>query len=386
MDPNELVVILERAIANLPDQSADGRRRVYERVEKTIRSTCTSADGALDGERYRELRRDLGAAIAIIEKQMRASATASLHAPAVVEPTRPAAPPPPPRAAAVVAEPAVPPLEYSLEEASRPWVKPVGIGVLVLALLLGGAYALLPGGPLSDLFQGSPAPVASTPEAAAQDEPAPAVRDVTPATAPAPEVAADEPAPEPEPLPRTAESDEPSQAPEASAFAPAPAEPGVPRVTDVKVSILNGASAWRVEPLTGFDADPDGAPVMAIAQDKASPLLVSLYCDTPELMVFRVAYGAEPDALRRELAERGQLDGVQRQRIQVKTDRNEGFAGEFLSLTPHSWAIRLAPDNIETLRAGKEIQISVNDAVAGTVSLSGATPAIDEALAGASCK
>ena len=36
--------------------------------------------------------------------------------------------------------------------------------------------------------------------------------------------------------------------------------------------------------------------------------------------------------------------------------------------------------------AGKEIEISVNDSPTGTVSLSGATPAIDEALAGASCR
>ncbi|WP_029073890.1 hypothetical protein [Kaistia adipata] len=373
MDPNELVVILERAIANLPDPSADGRRRVYERVEKTIRNTCTSADGVLDNERYRELRRDLGTAIATIEKQARVSARTNIHPQAV------AAPAPPPPAPAL--EPSVeipPPLEYSVEAPARRWVKPVGIGVLVLALLLGGAYAVLPGGPLGGLVGGDSAPAQPEPKAdsVAGAAPDPAT---PPAPSPAPEIAANTTAPQPEPA-------NPEPAPEASAFAPAPAEPGVPRVTDVKVAILNGASAWRVEPLSGFDADPDGAPVMAVAQDKSSPLLVSLYCDTPELMVFRVAFGADPDTLRRELAERGQLDGVQRQRIQVKTDRNEGFAGDFLALTQHSWGIRLAPDNIETLRAGKEIEISVNDSPTGTVSLSGATPAIDEALAGASCR
>jgi hypothetical protein len=273
------------------------------------------------------------------------------------------------------AEPVVPPLEYAPEEASRPWVKRAGIGVLCLALLLGAAYAVLPGGPLNGLVSGNggtpaaPEP-ASDPFAGATPPPSP-----EPAAPPAaPEIAANPPAVQPVPTEPVA----PEPAPDVSAFAPAPApaEPGVPRVTDVKVAILNGASAWRVEPLNGFDVDPDGPPVMAVAQDRASPLLVSLYCDTPELMVFRVAYGAEPDTLRSELAERGQ----------VKTDRNEGFAGEFLALTPHSWGIRLAPENIETLRAGKEIEISVNDAVTGTVSLSGATPAIDEALAGASCK
>ncbi len=375
MDPNELVVILERAIANLPDQSADGRRRVYERVEKTIRNTCTSADGVLDNERYRELRRDLGTAIATIEKQARVSARTNIHPQAV------AAPAPPPPAPAL--EPSVeipPPLEYSSEAPPRRWVKPVGIGVLVLALLLGGAYAVLPGGPLNGLVSsdGAPAQPDSKPEPiAATPDPAP-----TPADPPVRDVTAAPPAPQPDPAAPAASE----PAPDATAFAPAPAEPGVPRVTDVKVAILNGASAWRVEPLTGFEADPDGGPVMAVAQDKNSPLLVSLYCDTPELMVFRVAFGADPDTLRRELAERGQLDGVQRQRIQVKTDRNEGFAGDFLALTQHSWGIRLAPDNIETLRAGKEIEISVNDSPTGTVSLSGATPAIDEALAGASCR
>ena len=40
---------------------------------------------------------------------------------------------------------------------------------------------------------------------------------------------------------------------------------------------------------------------------------------------------------------------------------------------------------IETLRAGKLIEITIGDSVAGTVSLSGATPAIDEALTGGSC-
>jgi hypothetical protein len=379
MDPNELVVILERAIANLPDPSADGRRRVYERVEKTIRGTCTNPDGSLDSERYRDLRRSLGAAIAIIEKQTRVTARTSLQPQAAVAP----APAPPPAIEAPV-ENVPPPLEYSADEPARPWVKRAGIGVLVLALLLGGAYAVLPGGPLNGLIGGGEAPASpeSNPDPFAGAAPAPQTPPAT-APTPAPEVAANPPPAQPEPsTPPTASE----PAPDASAFAPTPAEPGVPRVTDVKVAILNGASAWRVEPLSGFDADPDGAPVMAVAQDKDSPLLVSLYCDTPELMVFRVAYGAEPDALRRELAERGQLDGVQRQRIQIKTDRNEGFAGEFLALTPHSFGIRLAPENIETLRAGKEIEISVNDAVTGTVSLSGATPAIDEALAGASCK
>lgn len=366
MDPNELVVILERAIANLPDQSADSRRRVYERVERTIRSTCTSADGVLDSERYRELRRDLGAAIATIEKQTRLTARTNIHPQAI------AAPAPPPPAPEAVVDPIVPPVEISREEASRPWIKRAGIGVLGLALLIGAAYAVLPGGPLNGLVSGGGTPSDSEQKpdpfagATPPQQPEPA--------APAPDVAANPAAVEP--------------APDVSSFAPTPppAEPGVPRVTDVKVAILNGASAWRVEPLTGFDADPDGEPVMAVAQDRASPLLVSLYCDTPELMVFRVAYGAEPDTLRRELAERGQLDGVQRQRIQIKTDRNEGFAGDFLALTPHSFGIRLAPENIETLRAGKEIEISVNDAVTGTVSLSGATPAIDEALSGATCK
>jgi hypothetical protein len=92
MDPNELVVILDRAIANLPDPSADGRRRVYERVEKTIRATCTSQEGVLDSERYRALRRDLGTAIAMIEKQTRIAARSHIHPHAL-----PAeAPPPPP--------------------------------------------------------------------------------------------------------------------------------------------------------------------------------------------------------------------------------------------------------------------------------------------------
>lgn len=380
MDPNELVVILERAIANLPDPSADGRRRVYERVERTIRSTCTSPDGVLDSEQYRELRRDLGTAIATIEKQTRLTARTSIQAPAVVEP----APPPPAPEFEPVAEPVIPPLEYGPEEASRPWVKRAGIGVLCLALLLGAAYAVLPGGPLNGLVSGNGgAPVApeSTPDPVVGTTPPSSPE---PAVAPeAPVVAANPPAVPPVP---TESEPAPESAPDVSSFAPAPAEPGVPRVTDVKVAILNGASAWRVEPLKGFEIESDSPPVMAIAQDRESPLLVSLYCDTPELMVFRVAFGAEPDMLRSELAERGQLDGVQRQRIQVKTDRNEGFAGEFLALTPHSWGIRLAPENIETLRSGKEIEISVNDAVTGTVSLSGATPAIDEALAGASCK
>jgi hypothetical protein len=376
MDPNELVVILERAIANLPDPSADSRRRVYERVERTIRSTCTSADGALDNERYRALRRDLGTAIATIEKQTRLTARTSIQPQAIAAPV-----PPPPSPEAVV-EPLPPPVEITREHASRPWVKRVGIGVLGLAILIGAAYALLPGGPLNGLVSGDGKPTApaETPDPFAGATPPPEQPE-TPAVAPTPDVAANPPAGQPAPA-------TPEPAPDASAFAPTPppAEPGVPRVTDVKVAIMNGASAWRVEPLSGFDADPDGAPVMAVAQDRASPLLVSLYCDTPELMVFRVAYGAEPDTLRKELAERGQLDGVQRQRIQIKTDRNEGFAGDFLALTPHSFGIRLAPENIETLRAGKEIEISVNDAVTGTVSLSGATPAIDEALAGASCK
>ena len=379
MDPNELVVILERAIANLPDPSADGRRRVYERVERTIRSTCTSVDGVLDNERYRELRRDLGTAIATIEKQTRVTARTNIHPQAAAT----SAPPPPPALAVKPPfESAPPPLEYSPEATARPWVKPVGIGVLVLALLLGGAYAVLPGGPLNGLIAGdaTPAQPEQKPDPVASTTPDPAP---SPAETPVRDVSAAAP-PADQPAPSAPASTEPS--PDASAFAPSPAEPGVPRVTDVKVAILNGASAWRVEPLSGFDSDPDGSPVMAVAQDKASPLLVSLYCDTPELMVFRVAFGADPDTLRRELAERGQLDGVERQRIQVKTDRNEGFAGDFLALTQHSWGIRLAPDNIETLRAGKEIEISINDSPTGTVSLSGATPAIDEALAGASCR
>ncbi|WP_156830997.1 hypothetical protein [Kaistia granuli] len=360
MDPNELVVILDRAIANLPDPSADGRRRVYERVEKTIRATCTSQEGVLNSERYRALRRDLGTAIAMIEKQTRIAARSHIH-PHAPPAEAPAPPPPTPPEAPVEASG-----EFAEDETSPPWLKRIGIGALGLAVVLGAVFAVLPGGPLNGLISGgesvAPSPPAQPP---AKQDPF--------AGAPVPETPS-------EPAPVAAPGDG-----DLTAFAPVPAQPGVPRVTDVKVSILNGASAWRIEPLSGFDNEPDGQPVMAIAQDRQSPLMVSLYCDTPELMVFRIAFGSDPETLKQELSERGRLDGILRQKIQVKTDRNEGFAGEFLALTSHSWGIRLAPDNVETLRTGKEIEVTIGDTVAGKVSLSGATPAIEEALASSSC-
>jgi hypothetical protein len=357
MDPNELVVILDRAIANLPDPSADGRRRVYERVEKTIRATCTSQEGVLDSERYRALRRDLGTAIAMIEKQTRIAARSHIHPHA---PPAEAPAPPPPTPAPAPEAPAEESSEFAAEETSPPWLKRIGIGALGLAVVLSAVFAVLPGGPLNGLIAGREAVAPSPP---AKQDPF--------AGGPVPEPAS-------EPLAAPTDGD-------LAAFAPVPAQPGVPRVTDVKVSILNGASAWRIEPLSGFDNEPSGTPVMAIAQDRESPLMVSLYCDTPELMVFRIAFGSDPATLKQELSERGRLDGILRQKIQVKTDRNEGFAGEFLALTAHSWGIRLAPDNVETLRTGKEIEVTIGDTVAGKVSLSGATPAIEEALASSSC-
>jgi len=397
MDPNELVVILDRAIANLPDPSAEGRRRVYERVERTIRTTCTPEGGEMDMERYHALRRDLGAAIAIIEQKRRSAApTRTAAAPASAAPI----PPPPPRpveppvavsqratasarsvsaspaaaspavGASVVVPPAPPPevVEPLEDDASPPWLKRIGIGAAALAVVLAVVIAVLPGGPLRSLLAG--APTDDQPPASTAGSP------VDPfAGVPAPQVASD---------PTSPETPDAGTDPTA-AFAPLAPQPGVPRVTDVKVSILNGASEWRTERLSGFDDLPAGPPIMALAQDRETPLLVSLYCDTPDLTVFRVAYGTNTDALREEISERGSMDGVQRQRIQIKTDRNEGFAGDFLALTAHSWGIRMAPENIETLRAGKQIEVMIGETVAGTVSLSGATPAIDEALAGGSC-
>ncbi|BCP53246.1 hypothetical protein K32_18630 [Kaistia sp. 32K] len=364
MDPNELVVILDRAIANLPDPSVEGRRRVYERVEKTIRSTCTSEDGKLDPERYTALRRDLGTAIAMIEKRTRIAARQNIHPHTEAAP---APPPPPPPAAEEPAEPS----EDAPEDAtSPPWLKRIGIGAAGLAVALGALIAVLPGGPLSGLIGGG----GSSSQVAAPPPPqTPQVEK------PDPFAGAPEPAKPAEPA-AAAPADG-----DLAAFAPVPSQPGVPRVTDVKVAILNGASAWRVEPLTGFDEQAARPPVMAIAQDRQSPLMVSFYCDTPELLVFRIAYGSDPATLKQEIAARGQLDGVLRQKIQVKTDRSEGFAGDFLALTEHSWGIRLAPENVDTLRAGKEIEVTIGDSVAGTVSLSGATPAIEEALASSSC-
>lgn len=379
MDPNELVVILDRAIANLPDPSADGRRRVYERVERTIRATCTPEGGEMDMERYQALRRDLGAAIAIIEQQRRSPAPPPKRVITASAPTAVATPPPPPpppsQSLSTPREPVA--ADESPEEegedggASPVWLKRLGIGAAVTAVTLGIVIAALPGGPLRSLLAGSntapksqataEAPKPVDPFAGAQPPPAP-VPDSSPSIGDG--IVADIPA-----------------------FAPTPSTPGVPRVTDVKVSIMNGASEWRTEPLKGFESvgSPVVTPVMAVAQDRETPLLVSLYCDTPDLTVFRVAYGSDPATLRQEIGERGSMDGVQRQRIQIKTDRNEGFAGDFLALTAHTWGIRMAPENIETLRTGKEIEISIGDSVAGTVSLSGATPAIDEALAGGSC-
>jgi len=413
MDPNELVVILDRAIANLPDPSADGRRRVYERVERTIRATCTPEGGEMDMERYQALRRDLGAAIAIIEQQRRSPApkraaaaaapTPSASVPVTPTPVAPAPPPTgpshvaaarpvaasrpvsSPAAAAspaagvsVTVAPAPPPelTEPDDEDASPQWLKRIGIGAAAIAVALGFVIAVLPGGPIRGLLAGGES---SSPSSS---EPAPAPAASEPATDPfagaqtPPPVVAAQPPPAVEP---TADPDN------TTAFAPVAPQPGVPRVTDVKVSILNGASEWRTERLSGYEDKPTGQPVMALAQDRETPLLVSVYCDTPDLTVFRVAYGTDTDTLRQEIAERGSMDGIQRQRIQVKTDRNEGFAGDFLALTAHTWGIRLAPENIETLRTGKQIEISIGDSVAGTVSLSGATPAIDEALTGGSC-
>ncbi|WEK49240.1 MAG: hypothetical protein P0Y66_16020 [Candidatus Kaistia colombiensis] len=420
MDPNELVVILDRAISNLPDPSADGRRRVYERVERTIRATCTPEGGEMDMERYQALRRDLGAAIAIIEQQRRSpslrraatapAAPASVAHPAsAAAPTQPAStaasatpaavspspvavrPIPVPRAASnpaaaspthgvsVSVAPAPPEelVEPDAEDdgASPRWLKRIGIGAAATAVALGVVIAALPGGPLRSLLSGassSAPPSASVPPPTASKPPADPFAG---AQAPPPVIATDRPTP----VEPAADTDN------TTAFAPIAPEPGVPRVTDVKVSIMNGASEWRTERLTGYTDNPAGPPVMAIAQHRETPLLVSVYCDTPNLTVFRVAYGTDSGTLRQEIAERGSMDGIQRQRIQVKTDRNEGFAGDFLALTTHTWGIRMAPENVETLRAGKEIEISIGDAVAGTVSLSGATPAIDEALTGGSC-
>lgn len=375
MDPNELVVILDRAIANLPDPSADGRRRVYERVERTIRATCTPEGGEMDMERYQALRRDLGAAIAVIEQQRRSPAPPKRVITASA-PTAVATPPPPPPPHSTPREPVA--ADESAEDgdeaevgASPVWLKRLGIGAAVTAVTLGVVIAALPGGPLRSLLAGS----TTAPQSQATAE---APKPVDPFAGAQPP-----PAPTPDNSPSIGDG----IVADVPAFAPTPATPGVPRVTDVKVSILNGASEWRTEPLTGFDTvgSPVITPVMALAQDRETPLLVSLYCDTPDLTVFRVAYGSDPATLRQEIGERGSMDGVQRQRIQIKTDRNEGFAGDFLALTAHSWGIRMAPENIETLRSGKEIEISIGDSVAGTVSLSGATPAIDEALAGGSC-
>lgn len=375
MDPNELVVILDRAIANLPDPSADGRRRVYERVERTIRATCTPEGGEMDMERYQALRRDLGAAIAVIEQQRRSPAPPKRVITASA-PTAVATPPPPPPLHSPPREPVA--ADESAEDgdeaevgASPVWLKRLGIGAAVTAVTLGVVIAALPGGPLRSLLAGS----TTAPQSQATAE---APKPVDPFAGAQPP-----PAPTPDNSPSIGDG----IVADVPAFAPTPATPGVPRVTDVKVSILNGASEWRTEPLTGFDTvgSPVITPVMALAQDRETPLLVSLYCDTPDLTVFRVAYGSDPATLRQEIGERGSMDGVQRQRIQIKTDRNEGFAGDFLALTAHSWGIRMAPENIETLRSGKEIEISIGDSVAGTVSLSGATPAIDEALAGGSC-
>lgn len=444
MDPNELVVILDRAISNLPDPSADGRRRVYERVERTIRATCTPEGGEMDMDRYQALRRDLGAAIAIIEQQRRSPslkrpATASAAAASVAPPAAAAPPPAPPPSGSpapasstapvspaaparpvaakptpaesrpvpapaprAAASPAAASLSHEVsisvapappeelvepdaedDGASPRWLKRIGIGAAVTAVALGVVIAALPGGPLRSLLSSTGS---SAPPVANEPAPAPAASEPPAdpfAGAPAPQppvVAEDRPAPsEPGPGSDTPPTDN------TTAFAPMPAQPGVPRVTDVKVSIMNGASEWRTERLTGYEDKPSGPPMMAIAQDRDKPLMVSVYCDTPELTVFRVAYGSDSGTLRQEIGERGSMDGIQRQRIQIKTDRNEGFAGDFLALTSHTWGIRLAPENVETLRAGKEIEISIGDSVAGTVSLSGATPAIDEALHGGSC-
>jgi len=412
MDPNELVVILDRAIANLPDPSADGRRRVYERVERTIRATCTPEGGEMDMERYQALRRDLGAAIAIIEQQRRSPApkravpaAAATPASATVAPA-PVAPAPPPAGPSHVAArpvaasrpvaspaataspaagvsvtvaPAPPPelTEPDESDASPQWLKRIGIGAVAIAVALGVVIAVLPGGPIRGLLAGgeSDSPSGSEPAPAPAAASEPTADPFAGAPTPPPVVAA-QPAAPAEPGANTDNT---------TAFAPVAPQPGVPRVTDVKVSILNGASEWRTERLSGYEDKPAGPPVMALAQDRDTPLLVSVYCDTPDLTVFRVAYGTDTDTLRQEIAERGSMDGIQRQRIQVKTDRNEGFAGDFLALTAHTWGIRMAPENIETLRTGKQIEISIGDTVAGTVSLSGATPAIDEALTGGSC-